>query len=432
MFRSFAFLSVPALVADAARVRTRRKVAGTDCFSPYDGKPIMTLKACDAAELQEMLSAVSQCTLLSDDLVMPSGGGCAENVAVCDMHASDALLVQFPGKVKLADTDAGTYFRRTSGPAQSYTAVEGMELSDDFYSDWRDYDARMARIDAAVAASGGAAKIESMGKSVEGREMKIVRFTGKGYVPGNPKVAMTFNIHAREWIAGMAGIYAVEKLVEKVVNNPGYLDGVEVVMMPMANPDGFVNTQGFSRFHRKNMNKNSSLCTGVDLNRNFAFQWGTVGSSGIPCMDNYHGSAAVSEPETKAMTKMMDESPMTVYLDVHAFTQLILSAWGYTKDDHPRKAEFKALGVKMQDAIQSKHGAEYTEGPGAQVLYAVGGDTADYATSKGALGYCFELRPKSQLWSLAGFAPPKSMIQPTVEECFEGILVAIGHAKAQA
>merc|ERR1719491_1933343 len=118
---------------------------------------------------------------------------------------------------------------------------------------------------------------------------------------------MTFNIHAREWIAGMAGIYAVEKLVEKVVNNPGYLDGVEVVMMPMANPDGFVNTQGFSRFHRKNMNKNSSLCTGVELNRNFAFQWGTVGSSGIPCMDNYHGSAAISEPETKAMTKMMDE-----------------------------------------------------------------------------------------------------------------------------
>jgi len=422
--RSLALLSCTAVV-QGARVARRK---GQDCFSPYDNKPALTLKSCSAEELQEMLSATSSCTLLSDGLVMPAGGGCAENLAICDQQLAEGLMQRYPGQVQAGAFDAGDFFRRNSGPAQPFTDIEGTELSPDFYSEWRDYDARMARIDAAVAASGGAATLESMGQSVEGRDMKVVRFTGKGYAPGKPKVAMTFNIHAREWIAGMAGVYAVEKLVEKVVADPSYLDGTEVVMMPMANPDGFVKSQGWSRFHRKNM-KVEGRCTGVDLNRNFPFQWATVGSSGNACMDNYHGSAAESEPETKAMKKMMDESPMTVYIDVHAFTQLILSAWGYTTDDNPRKEEFKALGQEMQSAIQARNGAEYTEGPGAQVLYGVGGDTADYATSLGALGYCFELSPKSQAWSLFGFAPPKSMIQPTAEDCFEGILSAIDHAK---
>lgn len=442
MLRALAVVVLSEVLVDGYRVKSRsasasEKAASPDCFSPYDGKPMFMVTACYAGDFQAMMHTLQDCTILSDDFDVPPHGSCTEAHVVCSAEVGERLGQRFGGKVAMVQADAGEYYRSMSGSAQSYTAIQGMELSEDFYSEWRDYDARMARIDAAVAASEGAAKLEVVGQSLEGRDMKIVRFTGKGYAPGNPKVVLTFNIHAREWIAGMAGVYAVEKMVEKLKSSPDYLDGTEVVMMPMANPDGFIHSQGFSRFHRKNRNLEYGLCNGpaiwtagVDLNRNFDAEWASGGSSGFPCIDTYHGPEAGSEPETQAISRVLLESEMTVMIDIHAFSQLILSSPGWTTDSHPREDEFKALGVKMQDAIEARHGNKYTEGPIARTLYAASGSLTDYATKLGALGYCYELQPSSRLWSLLGFAPPASYILPTAEECFDGILVAIDHAKS--
>jgi len=291
-----------------------------------------------------------------------------------------------------------------------------------------------ARVAAAIAASGGIAKEEIVGKSLEGRDMKIVRFTGAGYQSGMGKVVLTFNLHAREWITAMAGVYAVENLIKAVQSDSTFLDGIEVVMMPMANPDGFMHTETTKRFHRKNVNKNSSFCTGIDLNRNFPTGWDTCSSlqcgSNIPCMDTFKGPEAASEPETKVIMEVLKESKMTVMIDVHSFTQLILASWGYTDEPHPRAAEFAELGNAMKDAVAARHDTTWQYGTAPEILYKAVGTLTDYATSLGALGYCFELRPQSKVWSLLGFAPPASYILPSAEECFDGIKVAIEHAKA--
>jgi carboxypeptidase T len=45
---------------------------------------------------------------------------------------------------------------------------------------------------------------------------------------------------------------------------------------------------------------------GVDINRNFDFMWGNSddgASSSDPCADTYHGPAAESEPETRAVSE---------------------------------------------------------------------------------------------------------------------------------
>lgn len=424
-------LALSALIVEGARIAKRRRSnSSQDCFSKYDGQPLLSLTPCTAAELDDMLTYLQDCTVLTEDFHLPATGGCADELAVCKVDRAAQLEEKFGEHARIVKPDAGGYYRDMSGPAESYVEAYGARaLSDDFYSKWRDLDARMARIEAAVAASRGAARIETAGKSLEGRPIKIVRFTGAGYKPGKPKVVLTFNVHAREWIAGMSGVYAVEKLVMKLEKEPSYLAGVEVVMMPLANPDGFVYSTTGNRFHRKNMNKEVPVCTGVDINRNFAAKWNTGGSSSIPCVDNYHGKAAMSEPETKVIAAVLEESKMTVLIDIHAFSQLVLSSWGYTREDHPRKAEFSALGKKMQAAIEARHGQKYTEGPIAQVLYKASGSMSDYATMLGALGYCFELRPKGRHWSFAGFAPPTKMILPTAEECFDGIVASIDHAR---
>merc|ERR1740121_165040 len=362
----------------------------------------------------------------------------ALGVQICSQEEVVPQLLERPPptQVKVLQEDAGEYFRGTGGTAQAYVAAAGAELSEDFFSEWRNFEDMDARVAAAVAGSGGIAKTEVVGKSLEGRDMKIVRFTGAGYQNGGPKVVLTYNLHAREWITAMAGVYAVEKLVAKVQSEPGYLDGVEVVLMPMANPDGFKHTEGFARFHRKNTNSNNSLCLGTDLNRNFPTGWDTCSSlqcgSSVPCLDTFKGREAGSEPETKVIMDVLKEAPMTVMVDVHSFTQLVLASWGYTTEPHPREAEFTALGMKMTNAIAARHDTEWRFGTAPQILYKAVGTLTDYATSLGALGYCFELRPQSKAWSLLGFAPPASYILPSAEECFDGMLVAIEHAKAQA
>lgn len=53
--------------------------------------------------------------------------------------------------------------------------------------------------------------------------------------------------------------------------------------------------------------KKEQECIGVDLNRNWVNDWGGDGSSHSPCSDFYAGPKAFSEPEAKAMSKLIME-----------------------------------------------------------------------------------------------------------------------------
>jgi protein MpaA len=67
-------------------------------------------------------------------------------------------------------------------------------------------------------------------------------------------------------------------------------DGVELRVVPTMNPDGQ------ARADRQNAN-------GVDLNRNFPERWGPIEGPGHW---EYAGSAPASEPETRAMLRLVE------------------------------------------------------------------------------------------------------------------------------
>merc|ERR1719433_1034376 len=331
----------------------------------------------------------------------------------------------------VVSADAGSYWRRTSGTTTAFSQGLGAastSTANDFYSTWRDLETLDARIESLVAASGGAATIEVAGQSLEGRDIKIVRLRGAGWSPGKTRVFVSYVVHAREWITAMAGALQVEQLIEHVKQNPNYLDETEVVIMPMMNPDGFVYSYTSSRMHRKNMASNSgSSCIGIDLNRNFDANWAGPGASSNPCSDTYHGPSAASEPETRVLVSVMNEAPTTVYIDVHSYTQLAITAYAYTTRTNPRAAEYRQIGSLIQDAMRQVAGITYTEGAAAQVLYTASGTTMDYADKIGALGICFEMHPSRSC--CGGFAPPVSDILPGSQESYVGVMAAIDYAK---
>jgi len=331
------------------------------------------------------------------------------------------------GVASIVSANAGAFWRGESGVTQAFT--EGLGVASDFYSDWRDLEAIEARVKSAVAAS-SVATLEVAGKSLQGRNMYIVRLRGRGYTPDKdmPRVFLTFNLHAREWITGMAGVYAVEELLKKAAEDLGYFDGTEVVIMPMANPDGFHYSTTNDRMHRKNMANNSgSRCPGVDLNRNFDAHWAQGGSSSNPCSDTYHGTAGNSEPETKVVAKVLKEAKTSVYIDTHSYTELVLTSPAWTRSRSARHSDYRKIGGSIQQAIRATHGKVFTEGPVATTLYVASGGSIDYADDQGALGICLELRPPR--WGGGGFAPNKREILPSAEETYQGILAAIDYAK---
>jgi protein MpaA len=114
-----------------------------------------------------------------------------------------------------------------------------------------------------------------IGRSVEDRPITVVR---RG-TAGGTKVLVVGVIHGDE-DAG-ADILDVLRLADVP-------DGVELWLVRSMNPDG--------QFHQVRHNAN-----GVDLNRNFAHNWGPVAEPGNW---EYAGPAAASEPETRAMSEL--------------------------------------------------------------------------------------------------------------------------------
>jgi len=406
---------------DAARIARKR---AADCYSMYDGKTLLTLNECSSVQQTLVQLKEAGCTLLDEPRVEQLG--CTDAEVVCTDKGD---LLEQAGIAKVLTKDAGAYWRGESGVTQAFVGGPGV-ASDSFYSQWRDLDSMQARVDAAVARSTHAT-LEVAGKSLQGRDMFIVRIRGRGYTPDKkmPRLFLTFNLHAREWITAMAGVYAVEELVKRAEEDWSYFDAVEVVLMPMANPDGFVFSTVGNRMHRKNMaNHTGRQCKGVDLNRNWDAHWASGGSSGNPCSDLYHGTSAMSEPETQVIAKVMAEAYMSVYIDTHSYTQLVLTSPGWTRSRSARHTEYRDVGGWIQQAMQARHGVQFTEGPTASTLYVATGITIDYAEEKfGALGICLELRPPR--YGGGGFAPNVREILPSAEETYDGILASIDYAK---
>jgi len=423
-------LALLASSLEGARIARRRE--SQDCYSPLDGRALVSLTLCTQEELQyvEELRAAGRCTLLSEEgaLELPAAGHCTLVSAACGAQIADEL--QRKPNSTIVSEDAGAFYREMSGTAKSFVETSS-GLSSEFYSDWRDLDTQIARVEAAVQASGGAAELETIGTSVEGRDIRAVRLRGKGWSAGMPRLVLTFNLHAREWITGMAGVYAVEKITEKAGQDPAWLAGKEVVIVPMANPDGFQHSLGFWRFHRKNMKVvDGTLCTtGVDLNRNSGSSWGKYGAASRCAAETYRGKSVLSEPETQTLDRLFREAPMTAFFDVHSYGEYLLYAWSWTEEEHPRAAEFADYGGKVNAAIEARHGKKYKFGPSAKTLYTASGVMADYASELGALGYTIELRPSGPL-HLLGFAPSAREILPTAEECLDGMLVAIANLES--
>jgi carboxypeptidase T len=330
----------------------------------------------------------------------------------------------------------------------------------------------------------------------EGRRVCALRLhpstTGSGSAPH--RVVLLGGVHAREWGSPDILINLVRRLAAAWAGGSGVdqggasfdaadvasvVQGCELVVLPLVNPDGRHHSMTVDPMWRKNRRPDADAgCEvgdgdgpGVDINRNFDFLWdfrhrfsaqAPVRTSTDPCSAVYAGPTVTSEPETQNVVALFERyAPLDAVVDVHSFGEDILYGWGddngqtgdpgqnfdnpaYDRvrgipDGEPDGAAYReylarpdrdravALGTAMSDAITAAHGRSYTVKESVD-LYPTSGTTNDHACAHGmtdgrarTLGFCVEWGPQRP--SVAeSFHPRYADMVPIIEEVTAGLL----------
>jgi len=297
----------------------------------------------------------------------------------------------------------------------------------DFFDNHRTRDEINAHIESLDQAFPELMDIQVVGQSIEARDIWNVRISAPGDASAKPDIAITGCQHAREWVSPMTVTYLIDRLVSLYGTDPTIttlLDNAEFHIIPIVNPDGYVYSwiDESTRLWRKNRRDNPGTdCEGVDLNRNWGFQWGGEGSDADPCSQVYRGTLPLSEPESKDVAGFLASlENLKAHIDYHSYSQLVLSPWGYTDQLPAEDTLFEALNDEIQHAILDVHGEFYAAGPSYTTIYPTSGIMPDWVFgSLGAWSWTIELRPDT---GDPGFLLPPDEILPTAEENLPGML----------
>jgi hypothetical protein len=192
--------------------------------------------------------------------------------------------------------------------------------------------------------------------------------------------------------------------------------------MPSLNPDGLEFSIHTYRWWRKNRRYNGNFSWGVDLNRNWGYQWGydDQGSSPDPNGEAFRGSAPFSEPETDALRLFMQDHPPTGAIFYHNYSQKILYPWEYTADPAPDKAEMAAIATEMSRRMAAVSGRVYITGS-TEIMYTTNGGACDWVYGTFAAP-AFTIELPNATYLQGGFFTAESEIMPTFAENLPALL----------
>lgn len=287
------------------------------------------------------------------------------------------------------------------------------ESFDDAWRDLHGFEAQLAWLEAHPGVA-----LERIGTSWEDRAIWALRIRSpRSPDADRPGVLLTALQHAREWISGAAAMHIAEQLVAG--GAPEVLDGWDVWVVPVANPDGYRYTWTTDRLWRKSRSVGPEGAIGVDLNRNWGEAWGGVGSSGDPKSNNYRGPGAFSEPETDALRALVLAHPeMALHVDLHSPGQLVLHPWAHTARPTPEEAWLGGEGEAVRQAMEDVHGQPYGAGRFHDRLYPASGVGIDWTHVQGLDSYLLELRDRGQF----GFLLDDEQRELAVAEAWAGFL----------
>lgn len=241
------------------------------------------------------------------------------------------------------------------------------------------------------------AKLFIIGQSSEGRNIYALKISDNVSKKELSESSVLFNSmhHAREVMSPEIGLDIIETLITRYQSDlkiKSYVDSNEIWIVPMLNVDGNAKVWRGSSMWRKNTNYGH----GVDINRNYPHLWGSCnGSSGWSWSSTYRGPSEGSEPETKALMKLVKDIRPVFDISYHSYSEIVIYPMGCKGARTHTKEVVEKIGKEIGESIG------YIAGTAWELLYSVDGSDIDWMyNTYQVIPYVIEVNSRSQ-----GFQP---------------------------
>ncbi|KAI9291464.1 hypothetical protein K502DRAFT_296891 [Neoconidiobolus thromboides FSU 785] len=297
-------------------------------------------------------------------------------------------------------------------------------IEDNYFEDFKSYEELKTTLNKWNQQFDKCMEIINIGNTHEGRDLLAIKISNNKQINNKKSIWFNGGLHAREWISPALVMYQIYKFCklkkEQDKLNEEILSQFDLYFTPLSNPDGYEFSRNKDRLWRKNRSKNKDGTFGVDLNRNFGFKWGTIGSSNNTNSEIYHGEGPLSELETSNLIKFAKTIPNRyAAIDWHSYGQMILRPWGYQTNLASNNEKYlKVLGDRMQQVFK-KYNYNY-ESELSAGLYPAGGAMDDFLNAElNFQAFTIELCPNDDK---IGFLLPKEEIIPCSEAAYNASL----------
>lgn len=220
--------------------------------------------------------------------------------------------------------------------------------------------------------------------SIEGRPIYYVKISDNPNVQeSEPEVLYTAIHHAREpeslsqlvfYMWYLLENYSADSTIKNLVDN------TQMFFAPCLNPDGYIYNEttdpNGGGLWRKNRRDNLDGEFGVDLNRNYGYEFGydTIGSSIHTNGSTYRGTGAFSEPETQAIRNFTNSHNFKLALNYHTYGSHLVQPWGFIPDFYPPDSlQYYDYGYSI--TAQNNY---HVGTPNQTVNYTVNGSSDDW------------------------------------------------------
>ncbi len=170
------------------------------------------------------------------------------------------------------------------------------------------------------------AKVELAGKSLQGKNIWLLRLTGAPEDSPRQRIFISGSCHGNEKIGTECAMRIAKHLMDNYDSDPQIteiMNRSEIMILPIVNVDGFPDRR--------------TLSNGKDPNRCYGFQVGGEGE-GRP----------YAYPEMQIHRNLLIEGPWYFSLDFHSGIRTLLQPWFSGVTNRPDDAEFKKLASVYQ------------------------------------------------------------------------------------
>lgn len=264
---------------------------------------------------------------------------------------------------------------------------------------------------------------EIIGYTLEGREMYVVKISDNPDKNESHEKQVLYDAmhHAREPQGMMQLMYFMWYIMDRYENNDlvakYIINNRELYFVPIVNPDGYVYNEliepNGGGMWRKNRSSNSDGSRGVDLNRNYGYDWGydDIGSSPFGSSNTFRGVSAFSEPETQNMRDFVNTKKFKSNLSYHTFGGYLIYPFGAKENYYTPDSNLFRL---YADSLTKDNG--YFAGTVFETLsYFANGGSCDWMYGDTSHSKIISFTPEVG-FAGDGFWPAPSRIVPLCEE----------------